>query len=79
MKILWEMSCSVKDWQNVMEICAFSANIKRYSMGLQSLHFPTFSSHCSKCQNLSREMVMKYQETVMEKSCNSFVASLWGP
>ena len=32
------------------QICAFCANIKKFSIGLESLHFLTFFTKCRKCK-----------------------------
>ena len=32
------------------QICALFANIRKFSIGLESPHFPTFSAKCRECR-----------------------------
>ena len=63
-KIVMEKSSwNIRNLQKVMEF----ADINKFSIILESLHFPTFSRKMSHEPNIDREMAMENREMVMEK------------
>ena len=79
-------SWNTENWQKAMElspefdqVCAFFADSKKFTISLESA-FSHLFCEMSSLPNLSREMVMDNQDTVMQKSwgkcqwepCNGF-------
>ena len=58
------MECCDQSWNLYMsafefyKMCAFLADIQKFSISLESLHFPTFFVKMSQRQILSKEIVM---------------------
>ena len=64
-----ENSWNMKNWQKdftfgFYQICAFS--VQKFSISLESLHFPNFFHKMSQMQNLSREKIMENREMVVK-------------
>ena len=59
------------------QICTLFADLEKFSISLDSLHFATFFSRkMSQIQNLGREVDMENREKVMDKSFAKSVGTL---
>ena len=62
----------------IYQICAFSVDIKKFSISLKHPHFLTFLGKISEMQYLSREIFMQNRETVIEKSREKRICKIYG-
>ena len=64
---------------NFYQFVTLFADIEKFSINLESPHFFYCFCKMTQMQNLDSDLVMKNQETVMDKSWKNFSQSLWEP
>ena len=69
-------------WNLINFACEFYIKFVPFLPNLRniaSVRMSTFFNKMSQKQNLSKEMIMENRETVIEKSWEKFLQSLWEP
>ena len=63
MRMVMEKSLNMKNWQKIMEVYALFSDNKKLSIGLESLHFPTFSANVANADFKQRDGHRKLKDS----------------